>query len=135
MTKTDIINAVAFVTVPEGARLDERNLPGTDPESGILISHITGKDTGGIKIVSARMFAEQLTADAKGLDGTPDAAFFETVHKSTLEMNQYIIDGLTIPELERTTIAEHKLMIARLQKIAQELGITYSWPLDPLLAA
>ena len=130
MTKTEIIQSIAYVGVPSGSCLVEHDVP----ELGLTSFGVhTGNDTGGLKIIAARMFADQLTADTESLPETPDDGLFIRLHRSASEFHRLIAETTFIDAVEEEVVDTHRKVIRRLREIALKLGIQYEEPYDPLM--
>jgi len=130
MTKTEIIQSVAYLGCPAGAKLVKQDIPSI----GLNITHIQGNDAGALQILAAQNFESQLIDDAGSLPEAPDAKLFETLHRSSLKYNQSIVEGTFFEAVEEECISMHRNVVARLREIGLELGITYHAPEDPLLS-
>jgi hypothetical protein len=131
MTKTEIIQRVAYSIVPNGTRLVEVRPPafdGTDA-TGVL-SRFTAGNMGGIEIVMARIIDEALSASLSELSDTPDATLFCRLHDACIMNTKHTIQALTIEALEDAVINDHRKMVATIAEIAKELGIEYETPND-----
>ncbi len=129
MKKTEIIQSVAYATVPSGAKLVQR-----DTGLGFSVARISqSADADGLKIIAARMFAEQLEIDTSWFGETPDAKLFEHLHRVSMEFYGHMVAGASFEASEEAMIEDYRKIIRRLQEIAQKLGIIYEAPDDPLL--
>lgn len=129
MNKSEIVQSVAYATVPSGARLVQR-----ETGLGFSIAQISqGDDAGGLQILAAGFFAEQLVIDTAAFNEKPDAKLLECIHKTSSEFYQHMIAGASFEAVEESMIEDYRKIIRRLQEIALKLGIIYEVPDDPLL--
>jgi hypothetical protein len=126
MTKTEIINAIAYADVPEGAALVKRDV------AGISICRL-GERPGDLRLVAAQILAELLALECEQLPEEPSSELFRLLHSAILELHQGEIEELVVRSLETTIRASHLKIIRKLWKIAGELKIAYNQPEDPLL--
>lgn len=132
MTKDEIIQAVAYAVVPEGTQLVEKS----DPVSGLTMSRFDGENTGGMAIILARLFADQLTGHVISCDKVSEE-FFASLHTALVVVSKETIDdlyyGIAPEALVPVAIEEHKKRVQCLRNIARQLGISYREPRDPYL--
>jgi len=129
MTKTEIIQSVAYANCAPGSRLVERNIPGSE----FTVACITPKNVAGLEIVASRILAEQLVVDTEDLPETPSQKLFERLHNTCLQIHEGMIDDALFEAMEDDTRDTHREMIVRLREMAHKLGIQYEEPDDPLL--
>lgn len=130
MNKTEIINALAYMGVPSGSELTEREIPGL----GITTFGVhAGSDTGGIKILAAQMYANHLNAEVGSLPENPNPTLFSKLHRASSDFYQVVAGNTIIEEVEAEAIDMHRAVVKRLREIAHKLGVQYEEPDDPLL--
>jgi hypothetical protein len=129
MTKSEIIDAITHVGIPQGSRLTEH----ATAIPGVRVSLITQTDASGLELMAARMHAQILAQNTAGLSEVPSAELFVKLHKSVVDFTRAVVDALFEEELEAKEIEHHKQVITRLRGIALKLGIQYEEPEDPLL--
>jgi len=130
MKKQDIIQSITTTIVPAGAQLAQHEVP-----NGLTFASIGQGDAGGLKIIAAQMFADQLTEDTASLGEEPTSALFEQLHGSVIDFNRFMIAGTMLEAVAEEMISDHRKMIERLRQIAQKLGISYHEPDDPILGS
>lgn len=129
MKKTEIIQSIAYAMVPSGAKLVQR-----DTGLGFSMARVgQGDDAGGLQIMAAKMFEEQLEIDTSWFGEKPDAKLFEHLHKVSMEFYGHMVAGASFEVAEEAMIEDYRKIIERLRQIAKELGINYHEPDDPLL--
>ncbi|MDO8510454.1 MAG: hypothetical protein Q7S15_02410 [bacterium] len=128
MTKAEIIESIAYAPVAD-ATLREV----TDPLTGVTISSFGPGEMEGLKVVTARIFAEVLVQEVRDLADDPSPELFKRLHEKILWFNEQQISGATFVDIGEDVRRDHRLMIKRLRAISRELGISYQEPDDPLL--
>ncbi len=128
MNKSEIIQALADVTIPEGTTLTERTT-----SSGFTVARIGQGQIDGLKIMEARIFAESLARETSTLPDEPDGVFFETLHRAVIGFHQRMVNALIIEELKVESGEDYRKVVTRLRQIARDLGISYVEPKDPLI--
>ncbi len=129
MTKSDVIQRIAYSTVPEGSKLVEFTPPGFEG-TDITLSRFTPGNMSGINIMTARLLSEHLIIAMANMDDTPDAALLRRLHEACITHTDNTVQALTIEALEEDLITDHRKMVATIAKIAKELGIEYEPPND-----
>src|SRR3989344_5014978 len=124
MNKSDIIESIAYVGIPSEAILIEHS----DPTQGLTVTSFGLGNVGGLKIVAARMFADQLTEETADLPDAPSADLFELLHKAILNFHQTQLNNCLFEDIETEIVSDHQKIVAKLRQIAGKLGIAYKEP-------
>ncbi len=130
MTKNEIIEAVAFAIIPEGAVLIER-----DVGHGVSVGR-SGNNQQGLEMMLARMYCDLFQQQFDYLLDEPTPYLFASLHSHLIASRASQIAcnrGLEFSLYPEAQVIEgFGKMITRLRGFAQELGIAYDEPVDPL---
>jgi CBS domain containing-hemolysin-like protein len=126
MTTIEIIKTVAYVNVPEGATLVERDHP-----SGIKFMGLTPDSVrnGAGKLMEAEMIEESLLQSTAGAE-VVNSDFFERLHEGVLQMRTAVVSEIITPAVKAETVKEFALIVAKIKEIAHKLGLSYIEPPD-----
>ncbi len=131
MNKTDIIRRVAYACVPAGASLAQQSAP---EFPGVTITKISGHaGADALRMMAQELFSDQWVEDLAGMPDEPTPDLLSAIHRSCLSTTRIALRGIAIEATAVELVSNHQIMIAELQKVAAELGITYTPPHDPLL--
>lgn len=133
MKRLEVIQSVAYITVPTGASRKEHDLPGTG--GAITLTDIGPEDSGALEIIAAQCLAEVLNQKTADLGDAADANLLACIHAGLIEFDQQQIlaDSMIVEGFEDEVKKDHKTRVKQLQKISDDLGIAYTAPEDPLL--
>lgn len=129
MNKSEIIESIAYVGIPSGTTLVEHS----DPVFGLTVAGFDHANSGGMKIMAARMFADQLKNDTADLPEVPDAALFCRLHNAVLDFHSAQLDDCFFEEIRADILCTNRAIAAKIREIAGELRITYKEPRNPSL--
>ena len=124
MNKKEIIEYLANASVPDGAQLVERDLPGI----GLRVATVTVGNVGGLHIMAARCFAQQLAADTADLPDALTPALLSRLHRSSKEFHENVAASATFEAVEEEARETYKKVVERLHEVAVKHGIQYEEP-------
>src|SRR3989344_7594924 len=124
MNKTEIIEYLANTNVPEGAQLVERDLPGV----GLRVAAINASNIGGLHIMVARFFAQQLADDTASFPDRLTPELLSRLHRSSKEFHENVVAGATFEAVEEEALETHEKVVKRLREVAVKHGIQYEEP-------
>jgi len=132
MKKTDIIQRIAFVNVPNNAKLVERTHP-PFAGTGVVVSSFTPGNIGGMRIMMARLLCQVLEGHTADLGDTPDATLLRRLHEACIKNTELTIKATVIKVVEGELVNDHRKMVGQIVEVANELGLEYERPKDPFL--
>lgn len=129
MNKSEIIDSIAYAGIPSGTKLVEHS----NPTLGITVAKFIPANADGLKILAARILADQLQADTADLPEVPDAAFFLRLHSAVINFHRREVDACCFESVEEVIIGVHRIAVEKIRHTANKLKIVYREPVDPLL--
>ncbi len=126
MTIHEIIRAVAYAHVPNGALIMEKDSPCQDES----IIHVL--NAGGAILIQAQRFEIFLQGEMEDSDGV-SVTFFEHLHYA-IRIHFFMMLEAGLEHDEARVVCWNKQIISRLREVALRLGIEYTVvdPPDPL---
>ena len=124
MNKAEIIEYLANAGVPEGTVLVERDLPGI----GLTVATVTAGNVGGLHIMAARMFAQQLAFDTAGFPDRLTPELLSRLHRSSKEFHENVVAGATFEAVREEARETYEKVVKRLREVAVKHGIQYEEP-------
>lgn len=128
MKKSEIIQSVCLVNVPQGSELVEHSV------LGFKVAQIDSGDIGGLRVLQAQNLIQAFEGSLADLPDEPNSTLFSRLHEFSLRFHKAMIDESFMEEVEEGVGDDHRAVVARLREIAKRLGITYTEPEDDLLA-